>query len=366
MQKILISACLLGNKVRYNGTDLVIENEIIQKWINEGRVVSFCPEVSGGLSTPRPPAEITGGNGDAVLSNKAKVITKGGRDVTKEFINGAQKALNLCKKENITIAILTESSPSCGSSTIYNGELTNIKIPGAGVTSSLLKQHGINVYNQYEIHEAEKYLKKSNIHLNEIEALLFDLGGVVIDVDFDRVFSHWSLCVNQDFETIKTRFKFDSYYERHERGEIDASEYFSSLRRSLDISISDEVFIAGWNSIYVGEIPGVVTILSDIKDKLPIYAFTNSNLTHQSVWSKKYRHILTLFRKVFVSNEMGMRKPEPEAFKAISKEIGVRLDRILFFDDSLENISGAKEIGIQAVRVTSSEDIKNALKAFLL
>jgi putative hydrolase of the HAD superfamily len=73
----------------------------------------------------------------------------------------------------------------------------------------------------------------NNIPSDSVEALLFDLGGVVIEIDFDRVFSHWALCSNQNLGTIKSRFTFDSYYERHERGEIEASEYFASLRRSL-------------------------------------------------------------------------------------------------------------------------------------
>jgi FMN phosphatase YigB (HAD superfamily) len=147
----------------------------------------------------------------------------------------------------------------------------------------------------------------SDILSNSVDALLFDIGGVVIEIDFDRAFSHWALYSNQDREIIKSRFGFDSYYERHERGEIDASEYFASLRRSLGINIRDEEFIAGWNSIYVGEISGVVKLLLDLKEKLPIYGFTNSNLIHKSVWSEMFKDILTLFRKVFVSSVMGMR-----------------------------------------------------------
>jgi len=205
----------------------------------------------------------------------------------------------------------------------------------------------------------------SNISLNSVDALLFDLGGVVIEIDFDRVFSHWALYSNQNLETIKSRFTFDSYYERHERGEIEASEYFASLRGSLGINITDEEFIAGWNSIYVGEIPGVATVLSDVKEKLPIYAFTNSNSTHQLVWSKKFGQVLNLFRDVFVSSEMGKRKPEPAAFKTISREIGVKPEHILFFDDSLENIAGAKKIGMQAVHVSSPDDIEISLKEIL-
>ncbi len=205
----------------------------------------------------------------------------------------------------------------------------------------------------------------SNISLNSVDALLFDLGGVVIEIDFDRVFSKWALYSNQNLETIKSRFSFDSYYERHERGEIEASEYFASLRRSLGIDITDEEFIAGWNSIYVGEISGVATVLSNVKEKLPIYAFTNSNSTHQLEWSKKFRHVLNLFRNVFVSSEMGKRKPESAAFKTISREIGVKPEYILFFDDSLENIAGAKKIGMQAVHVKSLDDIEISLKEIL-
>ena len=88
----------------------------------------------------------------------------------------------------------------------------------------------------------------SDIHSNSVDALLFDLGGVVIEIDFARAFSYWSLYSSQDRGIIKSRFEFDSYYECHERGEIDASEYFASLRTSLGINIRDEEFIKGWNS----------------------------------------------------------------------------------------------------------------------
>lgn len=205
----------------------------------------------------------------------------------------------------------------------------------------------------------------SNIPSNSVDALLFDLGGVVIEIDFDRVFSHWALSSDQSLEIIKSRFAFDSNYERHERGEIDAAEYFASLRKSMGINITDEEFIAGWNSLYVGETPGVSTLLSKVGEKLSIYAFTNSNFTHQLVWSKKFKQVLSLFREVFVSSEIGKRKPEPAAFHTISCEIGVQPENIMFFDDSPENIVGAKKVGMQTVHVRSPKDIEIGLKAFL-
>ncbi len=206
----------------------------------------------------------------------------------------------------------------------------------------------------------------SDFSSNLVEALLFDLGGVVIEIDFDRVFSHWAQSSNQSLEIIRSRFAFDSNYEHHERGEIDASAYFASLRKSMGINISDEEFIAGWNSLYVGEMAGVSTLLSTVGEKLPIYAFTNSNFTHQLVWSKRFNRVLSLFREVFVSSEIGKRKPEPAAFHAISKDIGVKPENILFFDDSLENIVGAEKVGMQTVHVSSPQDIEIGLKAFLV
>ena len=205
-----------------------------------------------------------------------------------------------------------------------------------------------------------------NPQANFIKALLFDLGGVVIDIDFDRVFESWAGYANQSVEVIKSRFAFDSHYERHERGEINASEYFASLRKTLGINISNDEFIEGWNSIYIGEMPGVVKLLSDIKEKCPIYGFTNSNAAHQSVWSVRFDNILKLFKKVFVSSEIGKRKPEPDAFRFLSDEIGVNPDNILFFDDSLGHVEGARAVGMKAVHVVNPySDIKDALENIL-
>jgi len=203
--------------------------------------------------------------------------------------------------------------------------------------------------------------------MHSIKALLFDLGGVVIDIDFDRVFASWAGYANQSLKTIKSRFAIDSYYERHERGEIEAAEYFDSLRKSLGINITDNEFEEGWNSIYVGEIPGIAKLLSDVKEKCPIHSFTNSNKLHQRVWSKRFESILDLFQNVFVSSEMGKRKPEPEAFRFISDEIAVKPENILFFDDSIGHVEGARVVGMKAVHVMSPlSDIKDALKTYML
>ena len=98
MQKILISSCLLGFPVRYNGKGFVPESEIIQNWLKEGRLIGYCPEVEGGLGVPRPSAEILDGNGQDVIGKKAKVFTQPGEDVTEAYVQGAEKALKISKK----------------------------------------------------------------------------------------------------------------------------------------------------------------------------------------------------------------------------------------------------------------------------
>ncbi|MCP4075215.1 MAG: DUF523 domain-containing protein, partial [Gammaproteobacteria bacterium] len=114
MQKILISSCLLGEAVRYDGKHQCQHHKVLKEWINQHRVISFCPEVAGGLPVPRVAAEILGGDGTDVLSGRAKVMDKTGKNVTEVFIKGAHSALSACNQHHIKLAILARRSPSCG------------------------------------------------------------------------------------------------------------------------------------------------------------------------------------------------------------------------------------------------------------
>lgn len=143
---ILVSSCLAGLDVRYNGTNCL--NDKISKLVEENKAITICPELLGGFSTPREPAEIIGGNGEDVLDGNAKVVDKSGKDVTQLYIKGAYSTLEQAIELNATLVVLKENSPSCGSSTIYNGEFTEKKIMGMGVTSSLLKRNGLKVISE--------------------------------------------------------------------------------------------------------------------------------------------------------------------------------------------------------------------------
>lgn len=160
MEKILVSACLAGFKVRYNGSDVPVENQIWTQWQREGRLIPLCPELSAGLPVPRLAAEISGDGGHAVIRGDAQVLEKEGRDVTKHFIDGANAALAMAKEHNIRIAILTDGSPSCGSTFIYDGSFLGNKKESNGVVTALLEDNGIKVFADSQIESAELYLKE--------------------------------------------------------------------------------------------------------------------------------------------------------------------------------------------------------------
>ncbi|UMZ11783.1 DUF523 domain-containing protein [Pseudomonas sp. MPFS] len=157
MHKILVSRCLLGHRVRYDGGASGPFDQLAA-WQQEGRVVALCPEVAGGLPTPRAAAEIPGGQGVDVLQGRAPVMTTEGEDVSAEFLSGARQALALVEKHGIRIAVLKANSPSCGNLLTYDGTFSGVKVPGEGVTAALLKQHGVQVFSELQLLEAARAL----------------------------------------------------------------------------------------------------------------------------------------------------------------------------------------------------------------
>ncbi|WP_163336803.1 DUF523 domain-containing protein [Desulfopila sp. IMCC35008] len=159
--KILVSSCLLGNPVRYNGTAGKLDKNLQSYLEEECDLYALCPECEGGLDTPRQPAEICEGTGDDVLGGTACVKTCLDRNVTDSFILGAQRCVEFCKREEISICILKERSPSCGSSTIYDGTFTGRLIQGRGVTTAMLVKNNITVFSDENINELIQHLKQN-------------------------------------------------------------------------------------------------------------------------------------------------------------------------------------------------------------
>ena len=197
--------------------------------------------------------------------------------------------------------------------------------------------------------------------LHNISALLFDLGGVMIDIDFERALLRWSKQSHLPVAELRRRFAMDKAYQQHERGEIPASEYFAHLRRTLELEASDTDIERGWNDIFVGEVAATISYVATVQTKLPCYLFSNTNPTHQAFWINNFPTAIESFQRIFVSSELGLRKPDPQAFEAIAAETGFRLDETLFFDDSEENVTAARQIGMPSVLVRGHSDVATAL-----
>ena len=141
MPKILVSACLYGECTKYDGTNNICKHPLFLKWKNKGELVPVCPEVLGGLKTPRPCSEICG----------EKVMNTEGEDVTEAFRKGAEETLKKAREEGVILAILKQGSPSCGCKKIYDGTFSGKKISGMGVTARLLTDSGIVVFDEDDI-----------------------------------------------------------------------------------------------------------------------------------------------------------------------------------------------------------------------
>lgn len=152
MDKILISACLMGAKVRYDGRDNLLDHSIIARWKRQGRLIMVCPESLGGLPTPRKAAEIRS-------RFPIFVTTQDEEDVTTEFLAGAEKVLSIAKQNNVCCALMKSKSPSCGNVNTYNGHFSNTLTEASGVTAAELIRHGIAVFNEHQIDEMIRFVE---------------------------------------------------------------------------------------------------------------------------------------------------------------------------------------------------------------
>lgn len=158
--KVLVSGCLNGPAIRFNRTNVEVESPVWDRWVAEGRLVPFCAELSAGFAVPRPPAEILGGDGTAVICGLGTVVEDTGKDVTGLFMQGAQNAVAHAVEQGCVAAVLTDGSPSCGSTYIYDGTFGGGTKEGAGVVAQLLIDNGIRVFAESQLEEADRFIRQ--------------------------------------------------------------------------------------------------------------------------------------------------------------------------------------------------------------
>ncbi len=198
-----------------------------------------------------------------------------------------------------------------------------------------------------------------------IRALLLDLGNVVLEIDFHRVFDYWASHAKVEVDRLYDRWSLDDSYKRHEVGDIDFATYAESLEQKFAINLPIEHWLTGWNTLFIAAYPEVHKRLPLIADSLPLFALTNTNATHHQYWRQQYPDTLTHFRKIYASSEIGLRKPDREAYEYVARDMGFAVEEILFVDDSKGNIEGANAAGLMTAWVGSEADVVSVLDRVL-
>ena len=200
----------------------------------------------------------------------------------------------------------------------------------------------------------------------KVDAIVFDLGGVLIDIDFRRAFSAWAAAAGVPADAVAARFTLDEACCAHERGEIDDRAYFAHLRGALGLPrLSDEQMLAGWTAIIGEPLPGMEALVQRLAARVPLYVFSNTNPAHVLHFTLRLRHLLAHFRRTFTSCELGRRKPEAEAFARLAELTGLPPARLAFFDDVEANVAGARRAGLQAHHVNRPDQIAAICEALL-
>lgn len=194
------------------------------------------------------------------------------------------------------------------------------------------------------------------------KALVFDLGKVVFDLSFDRVFQSWATSSGKPADAIKKRFRFDILFRQSERNEISPEYFRKALLQKMGIQLSDAEFDAGWCDLYLDAYPGIDELLDNLKQQYRLVALTNTNEIHEPVWRTRYADTLTRFEKIFTSHEMGTRKPEVLSYRLVLEYLGCEPGEVLFLDDNEENTGGAEDLGIDTILVSSFEQMKDELR----
>jgi putative hydrolase of the HAD superfamily len=190
-----------------------------------------------------------------------------------------------------------------------------------------------------------------------IRLAIFDLGGVLYALHAERGVAEWAAASGLPPERFAEGFRNDETHDRFETGEMSPQEFYKRFCRRLEVDIPFEVFRRGWCAIYGDPYPQVVAAIQRVKKQCPVVALTNTNEVHCEVWLPKYAAELELFDAVYISNQIGLRKPDRKSYEYVLAQQGVAGQEAVFFDDHPGNVEAARAVGIHGVLVTGPDVI---------
>lgn len=187
---------------------------------------------------------------------------------------------------------------------------------------------------------------------------IFDLGNVIVDIDFNRVLGAWSDFSRVPLATLKQSFTMDEPFRQHERGEISDEAFAKALCEEMSLPLSYEQFSAGWQAVFVSLRKEVITIMQQLREQgHRVVVLSNTNRLHTTYWPEQYPQISAAADRIYLSQEMGMRKPEARIYQQVLAQEGYSAADAVFFDDNVDNIEGANRLGITSILVTDKNTL---------
>ena len=189
---------------------------------------------------------------------------------------------------------------------------------------------------------------------------IFDLGNVIVDIDFNRVLGAWSDLSRVPLATLKQNFTMSESFHQHERGEISDELFAEKLCHEMELPLSYEQFSLGWQAVFVAIRPDVIDIMHKLREQgHRVVILSNTNRLHTTFWPDEYPEVKAAADHIYLSQEMGMRKPEARIYQAVLQAEGFTASDAVFFDDNADNIEGASQCGMTSILLTGKETIPN-------
>jgi len=206
---------------------------------------------------------------------------------------------------------------------------------------------------------------------SKIEGIVFDIGNVLIDIDYPNTVKEFQKLAKEDFSKIVSYASQEEFFNQYERGEISTAEFISSLRKYLKTETTDEQIIQAWNTMLINYPEKKIKLLEKLKPEFKLFAFSNTNELHVALLNENTNRLFgkerfsDYFDKAFYSNEIGMRKPESRAYEFLISETALQPGQLLFIDDKPENLIPAKEFGIQTIHLEKPEYLYSFFERFI-
>lgn len=208
--------------------------------------------------------------------------------------------------------------------------------------------------------------------MSKINTIIFDLGGVIINLDIPATIAGFNKLSNKPFETIYTQLQQTPLFDLFDKGLITEQEFFNGLKVAMEAEPGDEQMIKAWNAMLLDFPPHRLELLAQLKGRYRLFLLSNTNETHIREFeahlqeSRGYQNLEPFFEKVYYSCRMGMRKPDTEIFEYVLKENQLVAEETLFIDDTIHHVEGALKTGIQAHLLPKEKDVAELIKELQL